>query len=164
MYDINEVIGCIVRYDHCLNMSDMQDSDITNLKLQKLLYYSQGHYLAEFGKELFQDDIVAWKHGPVVSSIYYQFRDLMAEGASDYIGFSVVENDIYNHPRISNNKEQFDFFIKLMAYYNQYSPWGLRNMTHKETPWLDTKNGEVINKALIKEFFSQPEIANRLSV
>ena len=36
---------------------------ISNLKLQKLLYYAQGCFLAVTGKPLFSDPIVAWQHG-----------------------------------------------------------------------------------------------------
>lgn len=39
---------------------------ISNLKIQKMLYYAQGYSLALFNKPLFDDRIEAWKHGPVV--------------------------------------------------------------------------------------------------
>ena len=43
---------------------------VTNLKLQKLLYYAQGWYLAFFDEPLFDERIEAWLHGPVVPPIY----------------------------------------------------------------------------------------------
>ena len=49
---------------------------ITNLKLQKLLYYAQAWYMVNFdGKKLFDDDIEAWQFGPVIKSIYNLFKD-----------------------------------------------------------------------------------------
>lgn len=42
---------------------------ISNLKLQKLLYYTQGFHLAMTGKLLFDEPIVNWQHGPVVESL-----------------------------------------------------------------------------------------------
>jgi uncharacterized phage-associated protein len=52
---------------HFLKLSQPDIGDvISNLKLQKLLYYAQGFYLAIYGKALFEEDIVAWEHGPVV--------------------------------------------------------------------------------------------------
>ncbi|HUZ03805.1 MAG TPA: type II toxin-antitoxin system antitoxin SocA domain-containing protein, partial [Acidobacteriaceae bacterium] len=39
---------------------------ISNLKLQKLLYYAQAWHLALYGSPLFSDSIEAWVHGPVV--------------------------------------------------------------------------------------------------
>ncbi len=45
---------------------------MSNLKLQKLLYDAQGHYLGGHGQPLFEDPIEAWVHGPVVPSTYYE--------------------------------------------------------------------------------------------
>ena len=44
----------------------MNECQVTNLKLQKTLYYVQGYYLYRFGKPLFDDEIVNWAYGPVV--------------------------------------------------------------------------------------------------
>lgn len=43
---------------------------LTNLKLQKLLYYQQGFHLAVFGIPLFNEDVEAWMYGPVVPDVY----------------------------------------------------------------------------------------------
>ena len=53
---------------------------ISNLKLQKLLYYAQGVFLAVTDKPLFDDDIVAWLQGPVVESVYHQYKANGAQG------------------------------------------------------------------------------------
>jgi uncharacterized phage-associated protein len=46
---------------------------ISNLKLQKLVYYAQGFNLALFdGNPLFDEEIQAWTHGPVVPALYHQ--------------------------------------------------------------------------------------------
>ena len=50
------------------------DDTLTNLKLNKLLYYAQGEYLARTGKPLFDDEIQAWDYGPVVPVIYYKYK------------------------------------------------------------------------------------------
>ena len=47
---------------------------ITNLKLQKLVYYAQAWYLALHGKRLFPAEFQAWVHGPVCHSLYQRFR------------------------------------------------------------------------------------------
>ena len=49
------------------------------LKLQKLLYFAQGFSYAFYDKELFNDDFEAWVHGPVIPSIYHEYKkDLSA--------------------------------------------------------------------------------------
>jgi uncharacterized phage-associated protein len=50
-------------------------TDLTNLKLQKLLYCAYGVHLALFSEKLFNDQIQAWKLGPVVPIIYQEFKD-----------------------------------------------------------------------------------------
>lgn len=48
---------------------------ITNMKLQKLLYYAWIDYFIEHdGKFLFNDEIYAWKLGPVVPDVYREYR------------------------------------------------------------------------------------------
>jgi uncharacterized phage-associated protein len=42
--------------------------------VQKLLYYAQGHYLAMFGRPLFDDPVQAWSRGPVMKDVYHQLE------------------------------------------------------------------------------------------
>ncbi len=51
------------------------DAEVSNLKLQKLLYYAQGHRLGATGEPLFSDPIQAWAHGPVVAEVYHAYKD-----------------------------------------------------------------------------------------
>ena len=44
------------------------------LKLQKLLYYCQGHHLAATGEPLFTEAIKAWDNGPVVGQLWHAER------------------------------------------------------------------------------------------
>jgi hypothetical protein len=48
--------------------------ELSHLKIQKLLYFAQGWHLAFFSCPLFEDPIEAWRHGPVVNSIYLALR------------------------------------------------------------------------------------------
>lgn len=49
------------------------DLSITNLQLQKILYYIQVHFLQNENRALFSDDIEAWQFGPVVRDVYDQY-------------------------------------------------------------------------------------------
>jgi uncharacterized phage-associated protein len=51
-----------------------EENDMTNLKLNKLLYYAQGVFLARAGRPLFADDIEAWSFGPVVPAVYQRYK------------------------------------------------------------------------------------------
>ena len=56
------------------NSDEEFGDNITNLKLQKLVYYAQGFHLAWYDKPLFHEPIDAWTHGPVVRTLYAQYQ------------------------------------------------------------------------------------------
>ena len=59
---------------HILTYYRDQNRPISNLQLQKLLYFSWIDYYRETGKYLFEDSFIAWKLGPVVRDVYYRYR------------------------------------------------------------------------------------------
>ena len=50
--------------------SNLPENDLTNLKLQKILFYAQAESLRKTGNILFEDSVEAWKYGPVVPAAY----------------------------------------------------------------------------------------------
>ena len=61
-------------------------STITPLKLQKILYYAHGYYLANYDKPLFQEDFQAWANGPVCPELFYKTKGKYSVCASDENG------------------------------------------------------------------------------
>lgn len=131
-----------------------QDTDeciesISNLKLQKLLYYAQGIHLAITDEMLFEENILAWKHGPVVVDVY----DIYKVNKGNPIEVVTEDDDYRITIDVQNNTKAADTVEFVFNEYGQYSAWGLRNMTHNEKPWQDTPINDVIDVGLIKEFF-----------
>ena len=124
---------------------------ISNLKLQKLLYYAQGCFLAVKGRRLFADPLVAWQHGPVVADVYHYYK---SNGAN---GIQFDESDTIDMSEFDD--EENELLKQVYEVFGQYSAWKLRNMTHQETPWKETKNGEVISTEIIKEYFLKEYVA-----
>ncbi len=58
---------------HIITYSQKKNCPISNLKLQKILYFSWVDYYKETKRELFLDEIKAWQFGPVVPEVYYEF-------------------------------------------------------------------------------------------
>jgi len=119
-------LSCAMRYilSEC--------NDMTNLALQKSLYYLQGFHYAFNEKFLFEDDCEAWVHGPVYKEIYHRY--------SEY-GFSSIDfkyNEIvYDEPLLSTDEKAFlDNVIKHLCCYSGRI---LEKFTHMETPWLKTR-------------------------
>lgn len=131
------------------NVIDEEGAEyISNLKLQKLLYYAQGCFLAATDEPIFDDDIVAWQHGPVVESVYHEYKENGAKGILfdedfRFLDFSEDENELL--------KDVYDTF-------GQYSAWKLRDMTHQEDPWKHTPKNQVIGKDVIKDYFQREYI------
>lgn len=59
---------------HIVNYVNQNGGVISNLKLQKILYFIQGTYLSTAGKLCFPDLIHAWDFGPVIPEVYYEFK------------------------------------------------------------------------------------------
>lgn len=119
------------------------ENDISHLKLQKLLYYVQGFCLAALDSPAFSDEVLAWEHGPVVRSVYDQFRSNRNEPIPAPTDFDpmTISTDV---------REVAD---EVFEAYGQFSAWRLREMTHEEAPWEDTPRDGVISRDLLKSFF-----------
>ncbi len=139
MYKANDVAQYFINHSY-----DGQLDDVTNLKLQKLLYYAQGYSLALLDRPLFDEEIEHWEHGTVIPCVYRQYKQY---------GNQIIPNSPHFDMSIfsTNTKKILD----MVCYrYAKYSAWKLRNMTHNETPWLETNPNQVISKQCIKDFFS----------
>lgn len=126
-------------------LSRPEDGDtISNLKLQKLLYYSQGVHLAKYNRPLFKDEIVHWPRGPVVIKVYEKYKQHGNQSLP-------IPEKVKNFSKFS--KEHKDSIKITYDFYGQYSAWVLSQKTHQEAPWRDTEQGSSINQKLIKNFF-----------
>lgn len=67
MYDVMGVATYVVTY------FSSQRNPITHLKLQKLLYFLWVDYYRSTSQPLFEDNICAWRLGPVVPEVYSEF-------------------------------------------------------------------------------------------
>lgn len=131
--------------------AEAEDADLSNLKLQKLLYYAQGHHLARTGEPLFPEAIEAWSHGPVVPSVYRKFREF---GSAD---IRLLDSDVFQWDQI--DQDTTDFLILVWNTYGEFGAWRLRNMTHDEAPWKanfrpEEKSLQIPRQDML-EFFQQ---------
>lgn len=130
--------------EYILSLSDPEEGDlISHLKLQKLLYYAQGVHLAIYDKPLFQENIYAWKLGPVVEEIYYAYKEYGSDciPPPEDIDFSVYSDDVK------------ELLKEVYTVYGQFSAWRLSQMTHDEPPWNTTPCDSIISHEKLKEYF-----------
>lgn len=129
-----------------------EDDEISNLKLQKLLYYAQGHHIARYGAPLFTERVVAWSHGPVVPAVYHAFKQF---GASP---ITLAPSDPFSWDDVDTGTA--DFLSQVWNTYGGYSAGRLRNMTHDEPPWrnswnADERYGSAISDSDMRGYFAQ---------
>lgn len=135
-----------------------QDSDISVLKLQKLLYYTEAWYLAINNMEsLFEDDFEAWAHGPVCKRIFIRFKHQHGRTMYD----SILETDIAKD-KLTLVPEEVELHIdNVLEVYGKYTGVQLEDITHKEDPWKIARgnlnsyesSSEVIPKKIIGDYY-----------
>tara|TARA_B110000003_G_C16449583_1_gene457381 strand:+ start:200 stop:637 length:438 start_codon:yes stop_codon:yes gene_type:complete len=131
--------------EYIIWLDSQDDSDgISPLKIQKLVYYAQGFFLAVFDKPLFTDNIEAWRHGPVVPTLWQEYKDC---------GKNPIPLHSDYKPGLSS--EETDLIDEVFNIFGLYSAWGLRNMTHEEQPWIDhNEDRGIISQEELKRYFA----------
>lgn len=129
---------------------DDPENNMTNLRINKLLYFAQGWSLARLGHPLFDDDIEAWTYGPVVPVIYERLK---TSGRDKIKG--LMNEDYAEH----FTPEEQRLLIDVLHAYDRYSTSGLVELTHLPgSPWSKAmKEGKntVISQHDMQTYFAQ---------
>lgn len=125
-------------------IQDEEEAGISNLKLQKLLYYAKGFHQAIFDKALFSEKLWAWTHGPVVTGMYHEYKS--------YGSGSITE--LQFDPSSKFDEEQLELLNEIWSVFRQFSAWKLRDMSHNEKPWLDhEEDASMIEDDELRSYF-----------
>jgi uncharacterized phage-associated protein len=122
MATLDDVAKCFLYLD-----DENEGDGISNLKLQKLVYYAQGFFSAIHDKPLFNNEISAWAHGPVVPELYHKYKLYGSNPIPVPIDFN----------RSSLTTGELELIEEVFEVFGQFSAWKLRNMTHEESPWIN---------------------------
>ena len=127
---------------------------MSNLKLQKLMYYAYVWLFALQGERLFEEKLEAWPLGPVLPSLYHNFKN----GDRP---IEVIETDPELLP--DDIKEYLD---SIWHSYGQYSALALVNIVHREAPWVHAYNSnntkKIITDESILDFYTESRASNLL--
>ncbi len=120
--------------DDCLDVScyfivrayeDGIEAQMTNMKIQKLLYYAQSLHLALYDQPLFNEEIQAWRYGPVCPPAYRFYSE-----------FEAKQLPIPNKEFLSRiDTEALALLEEVWEYFGKYNAYPLSDMTHLEFPW-----------------------------
>ena len=108
-----------------LQKGDLGYTTVSNLKLQKILYFLQADCLVQTNAPLFKDEIVAWNFGPVVIDVYMKYR---------VFGGAFIPNAfIKKSPLIA--KDDAERIDNMLVELNKYSSVDLTKITLNQRPW-----------------------------
>jgi uncharacterized phage-associated protein len=130
--------------------------ELTPMKLIKMVYIANGWYLALKDEPLIPEKIEAWKYGPVVKSVYSNFKQY-SKGQVD-----MPYSDPFGNTPIPEDPEIIKFLDRIWEVYGKYDGLQLSALTHeKNTPWYATwydnggskRESAVISNELIKSHY-----------
>ena len=137
VYDVRKVASHIIDY------SIKNECPVSNLKLQKLLYYVQAYFLVLENQPCFKEKIEHWRHGPVVREVYSEYK-------------MYFDDKITKSKEVSNLKDKDIILInKVVDSYKNYGPWEMVKKTHAEDPWVNTNSDEIIDINEIRNYFDK---------
>jgi uncharacterized phage-associated protein len=138
--------------------------ELSPMKLQKLVYFAHGWYLALTGAPLISEEVQAWQYGPVIPYLYQHFKGYGNGAIEMPMTEDVWENGRWN-PKVPLLKDQGpsaeqarSVIRRVWDEYGKYSAARLSNATHQSgSPWeevyeADRKNA-VIPAETIKAYF-----------
>lgn len=155
--NIRDVAEFIIR--HC----NINEIPISNLKLQKVLYYVQSWHLVFFEKHpLFKDVPEAWVNGPVYREIYNEYKPY---GYLDIkLGFDKSNKESYQDAlnKLKLDKEQERYMQSVLTHFAIKTPDELVLRTHRDAPWNEARkdcglldySNEVITHDMMYDYYS----------
>jgi uncharacterized phage-associated protein len=129
-----------------IKQASKEGKRFSNLHLQKLVYVCHGLSLAYFDRPLILEDVHAWKHGPVVPSVYFNFKPYGSEAITAF------------SEDIQLDAESAEIVCSVVSTLGHFTAWQLVDLTHREgSPWSQVwaQDGKirVIPDAVIKNHY-----------
>lgn len=156
--------------NYFLDLAAQNNTSITPMKLQKLIFFAHGWHLALSGEPLIADQVEAWQFGPVVPSIYHEFK----HERSGAITCKATELNLENFELVELSVPEADqtarkVMDRIWDIYGGLSAKKLSDLTHLPgTPWDaaikrwgDSTRRIPILDADINQYFSEQLNKNR---
>lgn len=146
-----------------LDNFDSERFSITNLKINKLIFFAHGIYSARFSDKLVRNHIEAWENGPVIHVVFSSFKENGRERISNRARyFDYQKNRLVLADYSSLDIEKRNFILRVVEHYVHYTASALVSLTHEAgTPWHrafhqmgnDARIRNRIPEEWIKDFF-----------
>lgn len=137
---------------------------LTNLKLQKVLFFLQAAFLVEYNSTLMDVKFSRWQYGPVSSDVYFNFNNNGASQITEAATVLNLEEFSFSQPKIENIPEGVEQQLKgYLDTLLEHSASALVQATHRESIWSDYKKEIDLKMAPdytneeIRDYFNQNE-------
>lgn len=111
-------------------------AELTNMQAVKLTYIAHGWYLGMTGEPLINETTQAWKYGPVVQSVYEQFKRYGRQPITQ-LAYAVLPSGVTKNYPLSD-ADLVPFLEKIWQVYGGFTGSQLSDMTHQPgTPWYE---------------------------
>lgn len=146
--------------NYFLEKAEQEKLDLTQLKLLKLVYIAYGWNLALTGEKLYNEQIEAWKHGPVIPSLYHEFKDYRAQPIDRRSISLDLDTWEASTPEVPRDDAKTRLILdRVWESYKRFSGWSLREKTHEpDSPWsrvyVDGVRGIRLRDSDIQEHFT----------
>lgn len=136
--------------------SEQIEKPINNLKLQKILYYSQIEYVKRYNKLLFDEDIEITTYGMRIPIVYNRFNQY----SSAELSHIIKEVKEYNN---NLEKDKVEILNYVINKYKNYLTWDMVELNYREQLYSLYKNKlpyTIKSKELLELFKLKGEVVN----
>ena len=142
----------------------LDKGDLTPMQVLKLVYIAHGWHLALTEKPLITESIQAWQYGPVISSLYHEFKGNGSGAIREKGKFYETGSHRFTTPNIDHDAPVTSLLDQVWKVYSRFTGGQLSALTHKRgTPWDIVWNQQggkrlesaIIPDALIKTHFEE---------
>ena len=135
--------------EYFLSKAEADKELLSNLKLQKLVYYAQGLHLALKGTPLFEEDIKAWEYGPVVPRLYHLYKEH---------GSGAIPPPASFNPNTIDSETR-KFLDEVYLVFGQFAAIRLMDYTHDDQCWKDAHpNGTISHASMQRDLKKYIEV------
>lgn len=135
-HDVRSVANAV------LELAKAEGSSVTNLALNKIIYFLHAGYLLEYGEPLVTAKIEAWDHGPVFREIYHQFKSFGREPIAAVATRLDPTTGCFTEVPITLGGTELAYLRKHAPTLLKLSPGKLVDMSHvRDGPWYVARFG-----------------------
>lgn len=148
--------------NYIVHLASKKGMDVTNLQIQKILYYLQAKTLVYNGRPLFKENIEKWRLGPVIPEVYHEYKLYGSQPIDEISTEMIFDDETFNVEFVEFDENDIDAetrddisgaIITLLG----KDAFELVDLTHEHTPWKQLRerieDGEKGLKYSVEELY-----------